>query len=54
MIIKRCVPEIEQGEILDKCHASPYEDTLQNIEQPTKFFNQVFIGLLYSKTILNG
>ena len=24
MIIRRCVPEIEQGEILDKCHASPY------------------------------
>ena len=24
MIIKRCVPEIEQGEIIDKCHASPY------------------------------
>ena len=24
MTIKRCVPEIEQGEIIDKCHASPY------------------------------
>ena len=24
MIIRRRVPEIEQGEILDKCHASPY------------------------------
>ena len=24
MIIKRCVTETEQGEILDKCHASPY------------------------------
>ena len=23
-IIRRCVPEAEQGEILDKCHASPY------------------------------
>ena len=23
-IIRRCVPEVEQGEILDKCHASPY------------------------------
>ena len=22
-IIRRCVPEVEQGEILDKCHASP-------------------------------
>ena len=24
MIIKRCVLETEQGEIIDKCHASPY------------------------------
>ena len=23
-IIRRYVPEVEQGEILDKCHASPY------------------------------
>ena len=22
-IIRRCVPKVEQGEILDKCHASP-------------------------------
>ena len=25
MIISRCVPETEQGGILHKCHASPYE-----------------------------
>ena len=24
MIIRRCVLETEQGEVLDKCHASPY------------------------------
>ena len=30
------------------------EDTLQETEQPRKFSNQVFIGLLYSKTVLNG
>ena len=24
-IIRRCVPEAEQGELVDKCHASPYE-----------------------------
>ena len=24
MIIRRCVLEIEQGEIFNKCHASPY------------------------------
>ena len=30
------------------------EDTLQETEQPIKFSNQVFIGLLYSNTVLNG
>ena len=30
------------------------DDTLQMKEQPRKFSNQVFIGLLYSKTVLNG
>ena len=30
------------------------EDTLQEIRQPRKFSNQDFIGLLYSKTVLNG
>ena len=30
------------------------KDTLQEKEQPRKFSNQVFIGLLYSKTVLNG
>ena len=25
MIIRICVPEIEKGEIFNKCHASPYE-----------------------------
>ena len=24
MIIRRCVPKIEQGGIMEKCHASPY------------------------------
>ena len=24
MIIRSCVPKTEQGEIIDKCHASPY------------------------------
>ena len=30
------------------------EDTLQETRQPRKFFNQDFIGLLYSRTVLNG
>ena len=35
MIIRICVPKLE--------------DILQEIEQPIKFSNQVFIGLLFSK-----
>ena len=30
------------------------EGTLQEIEQPRKFSNQVFTGLLYSEIVLNG
>ena len=30
------------------------EDILQEIEQPIKFSNHVFIGLLYLKIVLNG
>ena len=30
------------------------EDTLQETRQPKKFSNQVFIGLLFSKIVLNG
>ena len=30
------------------------EGTLQETEQPKKFSNQVFTGLLYSETVLNG
>ena len=55
MITRRCVPEIEQGEkfLINVMHHH-IEDTLHEIEQPTKFSNQVFIGLLYSKTIFDG
>ena len=53
LIIKRCVPKIEQGKIIDKCHASPLDDTLQEIVHPIKFSNQVFIALLYSEIVLN-
>ena len=31
MIIRRCVPETEQGGIMEKCHAY-MEDTLQETE----------------------
>ena len=30
------------------------KDTLQETKQPTKFSNQVFIGLLFSRIVLNG
>ena len=30
------------------------EDTFKETEQPRKFSNQVFIGQLYSGTVLNG
>ena len=30
------------------------EDILQEIKQPIKFSNHVFIGLPYSKIVLNG
>ena len=54
MIIRRCVPETKLGEINDKCHETPYGGHLQETKQPIKFSNQVFIGLLYSRTVLNG
>ena len=46
--------EDEQGGIIDKCHASPYEGHFAEEKTAQKFSNQVFIGLLYSKTFLNG
>ena len=30
------------------------EDTLQETEQPRKFFNQVFTSLLYLEAVMNG
>ena len=54
MIIRRCVPEIEQGEIIDKCMHHHMEDILHKMKQPIKFSNQVFICLLYSRIVLNG
>ena len=55
MIIRRCVPETEQGEIIDKCHASPYGGHLARDRTTQKILQSgFFIGLLYSKTVLNG
>ena len=54
MIIRRCVPESEQGKILQECHASPYGEHFTGDKTATKFSNQVFIGLLSSRIVLNG
>ena len=48
MIIRRCVPKAEQGEILDKCYASPYgghyegERTAHKILQSGFYFPTLF------------
>ena len=54
MIIKRCVSETEQVKFLINVMHHHMEDTLQEIEHPIKFSNQVFISPLYSETILIG
>ena len=54
MIIKRCIPKSKQGKILQECHASPYGGHFAGDKTATKFSNQVFIGLLLSRIVLNG
>ena len=53
MIIKRCVLETEKGGIMEKCHASPYGHFAGD-KTTQKILQSGFIGLLYSKTVLNG
>ena len=54
MIIRRCVPETIQGEIIDKCHVPPYGGHFATDRTTHKILQSVFIGLLYSKIVLNG
>ena len=54
MTIRRCVPESEHGRILQECHASPYEGHFAGDKAAHKFSSQVFIGLLFSRIVLNG
>ena len=48
MIIRSCVPEIEQSGIMEKCHASPYEGhfagdkTAQKILQSDFYWPTIF------------
>ena len=52
MIIRRCVPETEQGSIMEKCHASPYgghfagERTTQK-KSPIRFLLVSYIQRLF-------
>ena len=42
MIIRRCVPKIEQGGIMEKCHASPYEGHFAGDKTAKKIFQSGF------------
>ena len=42
MIIRRCVPDIEQDEILDKCHPSPYRGHLARDRTTHQIFQSGF------------
>ena len=53
MIIRRCVPESEQGKILQECHASPYGGHFVGDKTTHKILQSGFIGLLFSKIVLN-
>ena len=42
MIIRRCVPEIEQGGIMEKCHASHYRGHFAGDKTAPKILKSVF------------
>jgi hypothetical protein len=48
-IMRRCVPKYEQQEILRKCHGSAYGGYHAGDRTAQRFYNQVFIGLLFLK-----
>ena len=50
-ILRRCIPEHEQEEVLRKCHNSDYGGHHAGERKHIRFFNQVFIGLLYLKML---
>ena len=54
MIIRRCVLETKQGEIIEKFDASPYGGHFAGDKTTHKILQSCFIGLLYSRSILNG
>ena len=48
-VIRCCVPEHEQEQILRKCHSKAYAGHLLEIELQIRYCNPVFISLLSSK-----
>ena len=54
MIIRRCVPENEQGKILNECHASPYGGHFSGERTTHKILQSRFIGPLSSEIVLSG
>ena len=54
MIIKRCVPESEQGRILYECHALPYGGHFAGDKTSHKILQSGFYKPPYSKIVLSG
>ena len=53
-IIRRCVPEAEQAEILDKFQASPYGGQFVGDRTTHKILYSDSISQLYLETVLKG
>ena len=49
-IVRRCIPEHKQQDILRHVTTAPMEDIMPVKEPHIKFYNQVFIGLLFLRT----
>ena len=54
MIIRKCVPESEQGKILNECHASPYGGHFSGERTTHKILQFGFYYPLSSEIVLNG
>ena len=54
MIIRGVYQKVNREKFYKNVMHHLMEDTLQEIKQPTKFSNQVFIGLQLSRIVMNG
>ena len=52
-VIRCCVPEHAQGQILQKCHPEAYGGHHAEIELHTRYYNQVSIGPLSSRMLVS-